>query len=81
MAESEYFGRINMAESEWYGRVNMSESEYFGRIGIGWPKSSWGKHPSMAESYALVVAIKNLAYHRHHLVLGASDVSAHAWLG
>ena len=23
----EYFGRITMAESEWYGRVNMAESE------------------------------------------------------
>ena len=93
----EYFGRIIVAESEWYGRVNMSESEntfaespwpnpnimaestseseYFGRITMAESENT------LAESHALVAAIRNLAYHRHHLVLGASDASAHAWLG
>ena len=71
----EYFGRITVAESKWYGRVNMSESENT------FVESPWPNPNIMAESHALVAAVRNLAYHRHHLVLGASDASAHAWLG
>ena len=87
-------GRIILAEtSEWYGRITMVESENrmaespWPNPRIGWPnpngmaESPWGKHPRMAESYALVAAVRNLAYHWHHLVLGASDASTHAWLG
>ena len=58
----------NGTESEGNSWIILAESEWSGRI-------------RMAESYALVAAVRNLAYHRHHLVLGASDALAHAWLG
>ena len=44
-------------------------------------ESPWPNPNIMAESHALVAAVRNLAYHRHHLVLGVSNASAHAWLG
>ena len=46
------------------------------------PATPWcAQIPRPASAHALAAAIRNLAYHRHHLVLGAPDASAHAWLG
>ena len=89
MAESDYYGRIGIGWPNHPGRIRMGWPNHHGRIRIGWPnhpgrniRMGWPNHPNgMAESYALVAAVRNLAYHRHHLVLGASDASAHAWLG
>ena len=38
-------------------------------------ESEWAGRIRMAKSYALVAAVRNLAY---HLVIGAPDASAHA---
>lgn len=46
------------------------------------PAAPWcAQIPRPASAHALAAAVRNLAYHRHHLVLGAPDASAHAWLG
>ena len=64
---------MTLAESQWYGRVTLTESENV------LAESPWPSTGGMAESYALVAAVRNLVYHRHQLVLGAPDSSAHAW--
>ena len=65
-----------MAESEWAGRITLAESE---SASFTLAESESASLIRIVESYALVAAVRNLVYHRHQLVLGAPDSSAHAW--
>ena len=76
-----------LAESPWSNPNGMAESTW-PNPRILWPNPNriaagllWPSPTVLAESYALVAAVRNLAYHRHQLVLGAPDSSAHAWPG
>ena len=90
MAESEWDSLwITFAESDWAGRIVLAVSENTSAESP-WPNPKilrpnhhgrlrMAGRIRMAESYALGAAVRNLVYHRHQLVLGAPDSSAHAW--